>query len=110
MLANNASVLTRLVDSAEDEEYKEAMLAYFFLWRKSGGPTSWDVSRLDDHIEFFLKEKTGVSINFEVADALGKLLRLGLVRRDHEGHLHATPIDQALTTLDRRWDDTFRYP
>ena len=32
-LANNASVLTRLIDSAEDEEYKEAMLAYYFLWR-----------------------------------------------------------------------------
>ena len=41
--------------------------------------------------------------------ALDKLLRLGLVRRDHEGLLHATPIDQALTALDRRWDDTFRY-
>ena len=35
-LANNASVLTRLIDSAEDEEYKEAMLAYFFLWRAAG--------------------------------------------------------------------------
>ncbi len=109
-LANNASVLTRLVDSAEDEEYKEAMLAYFFLWRGTGGPTPWDISRLDDHIEFYLKEKTCVSVNFEVADAMGKLLRLGLVRRDHNGCLHATPIDQALQVLVRRWDDTFRYP
>src|SRR6476646_4894185 len=32
-LANNGSVLYRLVDSAEEEEYKETMLAYFFLWR-----------------------------------------------------------------------------
>lgn len=109
-LANNASVLTRLIDSAEDEEYKEAMLAYFFLWRGEGGPTPWDVSRLDDHIEFYLKEKTGVSVNFEVADAMSKLLRLGLARRDHAGHLHALPIDQALLALDRRWDDTIHYP
>src|SRR5262249_15257843 len=111
-LANNASVLTRVIDSAEDEEYKEAMLAYFFLWRGPAGTTRapWTVSRLDDQIEAYLSEKTGVSINFEVADALGKLVRLGLVRRDHSGHLHAAPIDQALQTLDRRWDNTFRYP
>ena len=32
-LANNGSVLTRLIDSAEEEEYKETMLAYFFLWQ-----------------------------------------------------------------------------
>jgi hypothetical protein len=109
-LANNASVLTRLIDTAEDEEYKEAMLAYYFLWRGGGSTGPWDVSRLDDHIEYFLKEKTGVSVNFEVADALGKLLRLGLIRRDSTGHLFALPIDQALHALDRRWDDTFRYP
>ena len=41
-LANNASVLTRLIDSAEDEEYKEAMLAYFFLWRAIDDPEPWD--------------------------------------------------------------------
>ncbi len=34
-LANNSSVLTRIIDSAEEEEYKETMLAYFFLWRSS---------------------------------------------------------------------------
>jgi hypothetical protein len=108
-LANNASVLTRLIDSAEDEEYKEAMLAYFFLWRGNDEHTPWEVAPLDDHIEHYLRVKTGVMINFEVADALGKLLRLGLAHRDHLGRVHATPLDQALQTLDRRWDDTFRF-
>lgn len=109
-LANNASVLTRLIDSAEDEEYKEAMLAYFFLWRGTSGSPPRNVSQLDQQIEGYLSEKTGVSINFEVVDALRKLTRLGLVHHDHLGRLHATPIDQALQALDRRWDDTFRYP
>ena len=108
-LANNASVLTRLVDSAEDEEYKESVLAYFFLWRSIGGSEPFNVARLDDHIENYLAEKTGVSINFEVSDALTKLVRLGLAHRDARGLLHATPIDQALQALDRRWDDTFRF-
>jgi hypothetical protein len=109
-LANNASVLTRLIDAAEDEEYKEAMLAYFFLWRGNGSEAPWTVSTLDAHIEDYLEQKTGIEINFEVADALTKLYRLGLARRDAQGGLHVTPIDRALATLDRLWDDTFRYP
>ncbi len=104
-LANNASVLIRLIDSAEDEEYKEAMLAYFFLWRSSGEPKPLTVPALDARIEDYLRRKTGIAINFEVADAVGKLDRLGLVHRDPQGGLHALPVDQALRTLDRLWDD-----
>jgi hypothetical protein len=110
-LANNASVLTRLVDTAEDEEYKEAMLAYFFLWRGrgQGDPEPWTAAELDAHIERFLRVKTQVEINFEVADALNKLLRLGLAACDPQGGLHATPIEEALVVLDRHWDNAFRY-
>ena len=108
-LANNASVLTRLIDSAEDEEYKEAMLAYFFLWRAIDDPEPWDYPRLDAQIESFLEAKTGIEINFEVADALNKLFRLGLAWRNPQGHLHANPLPKALTALDRTWDNTFQY-
>jgi hypothetical protein len=109
-LANNASLLARLVDAAEDEEYKEAVLAYYFLWRGTGSDEPWTPAALDLHIEDYLKKKTGVEIDFEVTDALRKLFRLGLASYDAKGGLKATPIDRALTNLDRRWDDTFRYP
>jgi hypothetical protein len=108
-LANNASVLTRVIDVAEDEEYKEAMLAYYFLWRGSGSMEPWTVSRLDRRIEEYLREKTKIEINFEVGDALTKLYRLGLASRDAQGRLHAIPLDRALDVLDRHWDNTFRY-
>jgi hypothetical protein len=108
-LANNASVLTRLIDSAEDEEYKEAMLAYFFLWRAIDDPEPLDKHDLDSRIEAFLAAKTGIEINFEVGDALEKLFRLGLAWRDPQGHLHANPLPKALKALDRTWDNTFRY-
>jgi hypothetical protein len=108
-LANNASVLTRLIDAAEDEEYKEAMLAYFFLWRAHNEPVRLTEPQLDQRIERYLLEKMGVSINFEVADALGKLVRLGLASSDSTGGLHAVPIEQALTILDRQWDQVFRF-
>jgi hypothetical protein len=106
-LANNASVLTRLIDSAEDEEYKETMLAYFFLLRASGESPPPTIAQLDERIERFLKEKTGVEINFEVADALGKLFRYGLVTRDPRGALRAVSLERALATLNRQWDDLF---
>ncbi len=108
-LANNGSVLTRLVDSAEEEEYKETLLAYFFLWRRLNEPDVWTMEKLDSHVEDFLKGLSGVEINFEIADALGKLFRLGLARRDVHGKLHAATVDQALHALDRHWDNTFRY-
>ncbi|MFO0950852.1 MAG: DUF3754 domain-containing protein [Isosphaeraceae bacterium] len=108
-IANNGSVLTRLIDSAEEEEYKEAMLAYFFLWRGEQDGQPWDIPRLDARIEAFLQAQTGLEINFEVSDALQKLFRLGLARHDHRGHLFAIPIEEALRALDRRWDETFRF-
>jgi hypothetical protein len=108
-LANNASVLTRVIDVAEDEEYKEAMLAYFFLWRGTGSAEPWTASRLDRCIEDYLREKTRIEINFEVGDALTKLYRLGLATRDAQGRLQATPLEPALEVLDRHWDNTFRY-
>ena len=108
-LANNGSVLTRLVDSAEEEEYKETMLAYFFLWKTSGTAEEWTMEQLDSHVEEFLKGLSGVEINFEISDALGKLFRLGLARRDVHGRLRVVPICEALVALDRLWDNTFRY-
>jgi hypothetical protein len=108
-LANNGSVLNRLIDSAEEEEYKETMLAYFFLWRRLNQPEEWTMERLDSQIEAFLKSVSNVEINFEVADALGKLFRLGLACRDAQGRLHAVTIDEALVALDRHWDNTFVY-
>lgn len=108
-LANNASVLTQMIDSAEDEEYKEAMLAYFFLWRSAKDPTPVTEPELDGQIEAYLAKKTGVEINFEVHDALDKLFRLGLATRESSGGLRAVPIDKALIALDRQWDQTFRY-
>ena len=108
-LANNSSVLTRIVDSAEEEEYKEAMLAYFFLWRATVEGETLAGRALDRRIEAFLREVSGVELNFEIGDALGKLFRLGLADRDENGDLRALPVKQALAQLDKRWDDAFHY-
>ena len=108
-LANNTSVLTRVVDSAEEEEYKETMLAYFFLWRAALAGEKLSRKDLDHRIEVFMSEVSGTEINFEISDALGKLFRLGLADRDETDALRVLPIDQALVVLDQRWDNVFSY-
>ncbi len=108
-LANNASVIQSVMDAAEEEEYKEALLAYFFLWRHRDDPEPWDRNRLDARIEAYLRETTGLNVDFEVGDALRKLLRLGLIQGDLRDRLVAVPIDFALQILDARWDNFFPY-
>jgi hypothetical protein len=102
-LANNGSVLTRLIDSAEEEEYKETILSYFFLWQHHDADLALSRDSLDARVESFLQDLTGFEINFEIDDALRKLDRLGLASRDSDGRIRALPIDQALASLDRRW-------
>lgn len=108
-LDNNAGVLFRLFDEAEEQECREAILAYFFLWRDSAATSGWSSERLDGEIETFLERETGVAVDFEVGDALDKLRRLGLVATDGQGLLRAVPIEEALELLDRAWDNLFRY-
>ena len=108
-LANNSSVLTRIIDSAEEEEYKETMLAYFFLWRSSVAGEKLKGKELDHRIETFLQEVSGVELNFDISDALGKLFRLGLADRDEHGALRVLGVEQALVQLDQRWDNAFLY-
>lgn len=107
-LDNNAGVLFRLLDEAEEQECREAILAYFFLWHVAG-ESGWSSDRLDREIEAFLQRQTNVSIDFEVGDALDKLLRLGLVEPGTGGVVRAVPIGQALERLDRAWDNLFCY-
>jgi hypothetical protein len=108
-LASNASVINYLIGSAQEEEFKEAVLAYFFLWQNRDDPEPWDLHRLDAAIEAYVLEKTGLDIDFEIGDALNKLTRLGLLHRDPQDHLHAAPIDRALAILDGQWDDYFHF-
>jgi hypothetical protein len=107
-LDNNSGVLCRLLDEAEEQECREAMLAYFFLWRQAG-EAGWTRGQLDDAIELFLRNSSRVQVDFEVSDALDKLKRLRLIECMPDGRMRAVPIDVALRALDRAWDGFFPY-
>ena len=78
LLDNNAGVIFRILDDAEESECKEALLAYYFLLRAGHPPTS---AELDSAIEQWFSNRWNCPIDFEVVDALQKLTALGLVER-----------------------------
>lgn len=102
-LDNNAGVIHRLVNDAEEEECKEALLAYYFLLSSKQAMTT---AALDRKIECWLADKWSCKVNFEIDDALAKLLTLGLLKEDGD-KLTVISIDQAIGKLDKRWDDYF---
>ena len=97
---NNAGIFDYLIGAAEDQECKEAFLAYHFLYTAAAPPTA---SELDARIEAWLRSTFGVEIDFAVNGALGKLEELGLLRRQQE-RLFVSPLDGALAQLRTVWD------
>jgi hypothetical protein len=104
-LDNNAGVFHHLIDAAEEEEFKEAVLAYYFLLTADGGLTK---SQLDAAVEQWFENKHSCRIDFEIEDALYKLERLELVKRDG-GIIHCKSLNEAKRHLDRIWDNCFTY-
>ena len=102
-LDNNAGVFHRLLDAAEEEECKEAILAYYALLR-TGQPLT--TAELDRWIEHWFATSWQCQLNFDVGDALQKLSRLGLLETQGDGWSVRPPI-QASAILDRRWDEYF---
>ena len=104
-LDNNMGVFHRLIDAAEEEECKEAMLAYYFLLT-ADKPLNAD--ELDQHVESWFKSSLNHTLDFEVDDALQKLVTLGLVSFKSNSY-QAAPLNQARTSLDQQWDNYFDY-
>ncbi len=102
-LDNNSGVFHRIIDDAEEEECKEAILAYYFLLT-SEAPLQ--KKEIDLKVENWLETKWNCSVDFEIDDALNKLARLNLVN-EVNGKFTAISIQNGISILDRRWDDFF---
>lgn len=100
---NNVGIFDAIIGAAEEQECKEAYLAYHFLLEATDRPTQ---AILDQRIESWVRQAFGVDVAFECDEALAKLDRLGLLRRDGDT-LAAAPLDEALRILDRLWCSFF---
>jgi hypothetical protein len=104
-LANTAGVLDLLIGAGEEQDAKEAFLAYGIL-RRAGHPLA--KGEIDNFAESFLRDRFGLEIDFEIQDALNKLERLGIVSRDGDAFTATAPPD-ALARLDAAWDGVFNF-
>jgi hypothetical protein len=102
-LDTNAGVLFRLLDEAEEQEIREVVLAYFFLWRRAG-PEGWRSEEVVAAVEQFLEHKAGVCLRFQVDDVLATLLRLKLVEQCQD-RFRAHDLPEALDSLASTWSN-----
>ncbi len=95
-LDNDAGVFHHLLDSAEEAEVIEALLAYHFI---RTAPKPLTAADLDRAIEDWFAQRWDARVNFEIEDGLRKLRELGLVREDGTGTLSAVPLSEAEACL-----------
>jgi hypothetical protein len=101
---NNAGIFDSMIGAAEDQECKEAFLAFYFLCTAK---SALKQAELEAGIERWLAQAFGVDVAFKIGDALAKLDRLGLLLRNGE-QLSVLPLEAALRKLDRVWADFFK--
>lgn len=102
-LDNNAGVLFRLLDEAEEQEAREAMLAYFFLWRQTHRPKAGRPSNSIDRLRTGCKSpRPAASISKSAMRDL-KLIRLGVAEVLPDGNLKAVGLARAIDQLQHAW-------
>ena len=109
-LANNGTVLAHLVDTAEAEECKELLLAYYVLY--ADRDRDYTQEGLDRRVEQWLRAEFGLEVDFEVSAAVRKLLDKGLLARRPAlagmpltgDVLKVHDLPSTLYRLDEAWD------
>jgi len=97
-LDNNAGAFHRVLDDAQEEEVKEAVLAYRFLIE---GPATRE--ELDARVEGWFAKRLQTNLDFEVDDGLNKLANMGLAKLDSNIWTALAPTE-ATRVLQERWN------
>lgn len=101
-MADNRGVMTLLADRAAEEDVKEEMLLYAVLAKEH--VTRADLPDVDGAIEQFMLNTFGVAVDFDVDDALSRLIEDGIVTERPDGRLEALPPEAAARHVDMLWD------
>ncbi len=101
-LADNRGVMITLADRAAEEDIKEEILLYSVLSKEPARRS--DIKAIDTAIERYLKSQFGVDVDFDVHDALGRLIKDGVVTETEDGVLHTLPPIAAAEHIDNKWD------
>lgn len=103
---SQSGMLMHLLESMEDQECKEMVLAFIILTVRGKSMT---LKEIDVECEQFLKKVFDVDCDFDVEGSMIKLLREGLVEQRAGVLYAATPVKTSLAILDNKWDNLFDY-
>ena len=101
-MADNRGVMILLADRAADEDVKEEMLLYSVLAKET--VRRHELPKVDAAVEQYLLNTFGVDLNFDLEDALGRLMQDGLVTELADGTLRTLAPAVAAARLDTLWD------
>ncbi|MDP1584480.1 MAG: TMEM143 family protein [Bradyrhizobium sp.] len=101
---NNSGIFNYLIGEAEEQEWKEALLAYYCL---IVAPQPVTRAALDASIEELLLRRFGFPADFEIGEALTRLKRLGLLCESGD-RLSALPLPAAIERLEAEWAQLLR--
>jgi hypothetical protein len=108
-LANNSSMLAHVIDSAEVEQCKELLLAYFLLYVERD--RDFTQERLDRRAELWLATELGLTVDFDISAAVEKLVEKDLVacklRSGNDPVLKVYDLPSSLRRLDSAWEESF---
>jgi len=101
-MADNRSAMIKLADRAAEEDVKEEMLLYSVLAKAPAQRA--ELKAVDTAIERYLRKTFDIDIDFDLNDALGRLIADGLVSEAADGTLTALTPAQACRHIDDKWD------
>jgi hypothetical protein len=101
-MADNCGVILKIAARGAEEDVKEEMLLYSVLAKEKS--TRSDLPSIDLAIESYLTRTFGVKIDFEIEDALDRLIRDGIVVEKPDGTLATLPPTEAAKHIDAKWD------
>ncbi len=102
-LADNRGVLTLLADRAAEEDVKEEFLLYCMLAKTRSNIR--DLDAIDQSIERWLTSNFEVASNYDVVDALKRLMADGIVTQLPDGTLQTLSPAEAAEKIDHVWDN-----
>lgn len=105
-LASGFGSVHFLLDASEQQQYKEAILAYAILLKEEKGQVISRIS-VGEKCERFMYEVFKVKVEMPIDKALNTLLRLGLATEtciDGKDGLRAIPCPEAYEVLKERWN------
>jgi hypothetical protein len=101
-MADNSGVIVELAERAAEEDLKEEILLYTVLAKQKVNRS--ELPAVDAAIERYLTETFGTHVDFEIADALGRLQEEGIVTEAADGTLTTLPPREAAALIDHKWD------